>query len=1449
MIKIQQSPAAGQHKLFFCGDIINFQIKLETPPKGKAFIRTNIARAKVQRKEIITRTLEQRVGSAQDWRDIPMVKVNDKLYSIDIALTEVGHFEAVCYFLPKNTTEPVWPGSDNVSINVEPSEYCCANSIYCAFPRQFGPNKYYSESKSIAGLTDEKMLTFDQEGFTVIPPSGTFRDLIKELDFIIHELNCRIIHLLPITPTPTVYARMGRYGSPYASLDFTNIDPSLAEFDKTATPLEQFLELVDEIHHRNAKVIIDVAINHTGWAAKVHEEHPEWLLRDKDGTIISPGAWGTIWGDLTELDHTNNPELREYLADMFLTWTERGIDGFRCDAGYMIPFDVWEYIIAKVKDQYPDTIFLLEGLGGDVNITLNLLNKANMNWAYSELFQNYTKEQIVDYITSSQNISSKDGLMVHYAETHDNSRLAATSDTYSKMRTGLCALLSSGGAFGFTNGVEWFAKEKIDVHEARALNWGNKKNQVQYISRINTILINHPAFHWGSKIIFLETDNDNLVSALREDKNKTTDLLILINLDCENTQEFKYSNLNFNPGTKHFVYDLISEEHFSKNITENTSFKLKPGQVLCLTENKIELETTIINSKIIRPDIIDIQRAKALALELICWKNKSNAVTGIDTETIHELLFDNPLEFCKNLYPRESPAPIIQFNWPIDTKRKVMIPPDHLIYVTAPHRFRVYLKHENNILVQHYSLQAKNGVHFTFLRFDKKVDVYSSANIKMNVYGDEKCVRTTSEALLLPRDFASPQHRLSATEIRKYAGTFLDTNSRGGMLRPCLKWGELNDKYNCILGANTSTTIPVDRQIMFTRIRAWVLRQGRSQELNISTTHDFFINTNGGGTWTFHVPVGNGLYVDYSLAMTMLKEKNAVKLSIFRHPSKGRKHYLRDDEIVNFILRPDIEDRNFHHNTKATDELKEKFKNAVKPFQKGFSFAPSQDRTLRIISSKGFFGLETEWKYSISRKTETERGFQEHSDLFSPGYFNIDFTGGEHAEISSQVLTKEENEITDPLSLVNYKYLLKPSHSNLEKEFKKAIDKFIVRRDNLKTVIAGYPWFLDWGRDTLICARGLITAEKFKEVREILLQFATFSKDGILPNIIYGDTVGNWDTSDAPLWFIIACKDYCETIGDFDLLNISLKNKSKLMDTLDSIINGYIKGTPNGIKMDPKSKLIFSPSHFTWMDTNYPAGTPREGYPIEIQALWFASLQFIGEISGNKMYTKLADQVSHSIEKYFTYKDKDEKGNLTGKIWLSDCLHCSSAESAEEAEADDHIRPNQLYAITLGALKNIETSKAVIETCSKLLVPGAIRTLDDRNYNFKLPVYGNDGKTLLNNPQNPYFGKYEGDEDTKRKAAYHNGTAWTLPFPLYPEAYHLIYGAEGKKHALSILSSSELLFKEGSFYQLPEIIDGDYPHKQRGCDAQAWGVTELYRVWKLLKKKDDFHQKFSKKHN
>jgi predicted glycogen debranching enzyme len=215
------------------------------------------------------------------------------------------------------------------------------------------------------------------------------------------------------------------------------------------------------------------------------------------------------------------------------------------------------------------------------------------------------------------------------------------------------------------------------------------------------------------------------------------------------------------------------------------------------------------------------------------------------------------------------------------------------------------------------------------------------------------------------------------------------------------------------------------------------------------------------------------------------------------------------------------------------------------------------------------------------------------------------------------------------------------------------------------------------------------------------------------------------------------------------------------------------------------------------MDTNYPACTPRVGYPVEIQALWIAALRFAGGAWG-----ALAAKAERSVMTYFA------NGN-----GLADCLDAPNGEAAAVATRDDAIRPNQLFALSLDAVRDPATARRMLATCARLLVPGGVRSLAE-------------GHPL-------YKGLYTGDEDTRRKPAYHNGTVWAWPFPLYAEAAAR-YGVMTREHALSLLTSSVENLNAGCVCHISEIADGEAPHNQKGCRAQAWSVSELLRVWQAL---------------
>ena len=417
----------------------------------------------------------------------------------------------------------------------------------------------------------------------------------------------------------------------------------------------------------------------------------------------------------------------------------------------------------------------------------------------------------------------------------------------------------------------------------------------------------------------------------------------------------------------------------------------------------------------------------------------------------------------------------------------------------------------------------------------------------------------------------------------------------------------------------------------------------------------------------------------------------------------------------------------------------------------------------------------------------------------------------------------------------------------------RALRAFVVRRDSGKTVIAGYPWFLDWGRDSLICARGLLAAGMVEEVAQLLVTFARFEENGTLPNSIHGDNASNRDTSDAPLWFGIVC----EEIANLDRSSVSPSPTSwlekKMMqqhvappgyefyatridsagrtiaDVLRSIAVNYKNGTPNGIRMDAASGLIWSPSHFTWMDTNFPACTPREGYPVEIQALWIRLLRQLERLNikaDGEPWCELADRAEASLKNFYWLEDHG---------YLADSLVATANQPARSSPPDNSLRSNYLLAVSLGLVTGERAQRCVDAALRYLVVPGALRSLAPLPVSPPLTIHSHDGR-LLNNPIEPYWGRYEGDEDTQRKPAYHNGTAWTWTFPIFCEALARAwdFSPAAVAAAKAYLGSMDRLMAEGCLGHLPEIVDGDAPHQQRGCDAQAWGATEALRVWKLL---------------
>ncbi len=1289
-MKITQTPSPRDFLLKWQGDILEVTLKVAGAPKGHAAFRTNLGHAGTRRKEIIAETDRGITPSAKAWHDIPLDEKKPGVYSARIPLNQIGIFSGKACFFPAGSDIPLWPEGENCHIKVESAETRSRNSIYTVFPRQF----------------------------------GSFREVIRRLPHIMDTLGFRCVQTLPPFPVPTTYAVMGKMGCPFAALDFMSVDPALAEFDTSATPLDQFRELIDAVHAKDGLFFVDLPANHTGWASTLQTLCPEWFKHNPDGSFASPGAWGVVWADLVALNYENNPALRSYMARVFLFWCRLGVDGFRCDAGYMIPAETWTYIVARVREEFPDTVFMLEGLGGELKVTDRLLTESGLDWAYSEIFQTYTRDQFEAYLPAALTRSEKYGTLVHFAETHDNDRLAKGGEVYARLRVQLAALLSAQGAWGIVNGVEWYCTEKIDVHDKNGLNWGAEENMIPLIAKLNAILTTDPTFTGACHLKLITRGGGNTLAVQRG-----TSRLILANLDCAQPAEVDWERGDFAPKN--------AEDKLTGRLFDATKpITLAPGEVLYLRDKDKKEQ------------------------QIVPFHAKSAAESA----------------FTHWVYPR-------------DTRRDVVVLSEKTLEVAAPVPFR-------GTIVDPESSKTLRAFKAALMAEHPERKYARVIPVPKYEGGDSRCraltlnlttfeadgVKHTSSKLLIPPtshytyiETGCPAHDFVADPLRR---TIL-SNGAGAAAQLRLGWGQIASQYDAILAANPDPHCPSDRLTVWTRTRCWVQREGYVREVNAQTLTKFDAEPEGrAAKWRFDVPCGMGRVVTLTFEGSLAQGFNAARLKVTREAYDGL-------GSVRLVFRPDIEWRSFHTTTKAYTGPEKAFPAACTPTADGVRFHPYEGAFTLSVRG-GTYHHEPQWTYNVPHPEEAARGQEPAGDLFSPGWISADIEEDGEVILCGEVTgVGPVRSAAEPLVWGEADYPGFSSALLFEEGLRRAMNLFIVKRDDLKTVIAGYPWFLDWGRDTFIFMRGMIAAGMWADSLAILKAFAAFEEHGTLPNIIYGKTAGNRDTSDAQLFFILCVKE----LAAHGSKACKPKDLAHLKETCHNIVANYKVGTPNGIHMDEASGLIWSPAHFTWMDTNYPACTPRVGYPVEIQALWVAALDFLGE-------KKLAKKARESIKKYFL--------RPAGGAW--DCLAAPNAEPAAAAVPEDTIRPNMLFLVTLGVIEDA----SIVRQAEELLIPGGIRTLS---------------------PASPlYKGVYAGDEDTARKPAYHNGTAWAWPFPLYAEAL-VQMGLATNDEARQILLSALENLNTGCFCHMSECADGDAPHAQKACTAQAWSVSELLRVW------------------
>ena len=486
---------------------------------------------------------------------------------------------------------------------------------------------------------------------------------------------------------------------------------------------------------------------------------------------------------------------------------------------------------------------------------------------------------------------------------------------------------------------------------------------------------------------------------------------------------------------------------------------------------------------------------------------------------------------------------------------------------------------------------------------------------------------------------------------------------------------------------------------------------------------------------------------------------------------------------------------------------------------------------MTIYGGHAAFTFDRECIRGLIYETERTRGYDYQGDLWSPGFFHVGLSRGNSVTLAAsteawEVIGTASLDEARSLELERRRRLVAGAGEELDPiqaELVLAADQFVIfpsgrledqararaAGDEMRTVIAGYHWFTDWGRDTMISLEGLtLTTGRATPARYILRTFAHYVRDGLIPNLFpEGETEGLYHTADATLWFFQAIDGYVRATGDRETL-------STLTPILQEIVGHHQRGTAFGIRVDPADGLLIqgSPGYqLTWMDAKVDdwVVTPRRGKAVEINALWYNGLRLLEGWLGDEgrhdeaaALAREADRARDSFNRRFWY----EAGG-----YLYDVVDGEGREGGDDVRC----RPNQIFAISLAhAVLDPSRWGPVIETVSRrLLTPVGLRSLAPGEPDYK-PSYDGDLRS--------------------RDAAYHQGTVWPWLIGPYLDAWLKLH-PEGKADARRILEALTSHLSEACMGTISEIFDAESPFTPRGCVAQAWSVAEILRCWAKTK--------------
>ncbi len=503
-------------------------------------------------------------------------------------------------------------------------------------------------------------------------------------------------------------------------------------------------------------------------------------------------------------------------------------------------------------------------------------------------------------------------------------------------------------------------------------------------------------------------------------------------------------------------------------------------------------------------------------------------------------------------------------------------------------------------------------------------------------------------------------------------------------------------------------------------------------------------------------------------------------------------------------LQPFMAGRDYHSLTHANDQMTEnlEFENDV--FVARLYEGP-QDLFLLVPGAA--FEARPDWYFNFEYLVEKARGQDFQEDLFTPGVFKCQLKSGDKLGVIASTQNPKDR---DAFALFaqekerRQKLISKlPVIDDATRTLGLAADQFIVQRDNdLKTIIAGYHWFTDWGRDTMIALPGLTLATgRFDDSKKIIQAFAQSISQGMLPNRFPdAGAAPEYNTVDATLWFFVAIYKYLKYTGDNAFIEY------ELLPVLEEIIDWHDRGTRYSIHVDQDGLLYAGELgvQLTWMDAKIGdwVVTPRTGKAVEINALWCNALAILASLHNSVGQKASAQRFAQRAEKT---KDRFQK-----EFWYEEGGYLYDYINSELR--DTSIRPNQIFALSLPyPLLEGRQAKKVLETVTdKLYTPFGLRSLapDDPHYR---PVYSGNG--------------------SERDSAYHQGTVWAWLLGPWLTAQVRVNGQEGRATARKCFQRLMSHLEDAGIGTVSEIFDADWPHAPRGCIAQGWSVAEILRAY------------------